>query len=177
MPRIISRQETIISPWLRLVAKEVEFAPGQKPELYHALAPPDYVTIVALTRGGLIPVVKQYRPAVEAFTYELPAGLVDGGEDPRDTCRRELLEETGLTALSMVSVGECFTDTGRIENRVHVYQVDASDPDPSFVPEAGLAVEFLTRDALRDYVRRGLFKQQLHLGALASAAIVGTWTL
>ena len=39
--------------------------------------------------------MRQYRPALEAFTWELPAGLVDPGEDPPRGCRRELLEETG----------------------------------------------------------------------------------
>src|SRR5262245_58384585 len=122
MPRIVARRETVVSPWVRLVTKDVEFEPGHPVQTYHALKPADYVSIVARTRGGLVPVVRQYRPAVEAFTYELPAGTVDPGEDPRETCRRELLEETGLTALSIASVGEYFADTGRIENRVYVFQ-------------------------------------------------------
>jgi ADP-ribose pyrophosphatase len=177
MPRILSRKEIVISPWVRLVAKEVEFAPGQKPEIYHAVRQADYISILAVTRTGLIPVIKQYRPAVEEFTYELPAGLVDPGENPEETCRRELMEETGLTAISVLNVGAFFTDTGRFENHVHVFQVEASDPDEHFVPEPGLSVEFLTREGLRDYIRRGLFKHQLHLGALASAAISGNWSL
>src|SRR4051794_10022268 len=55
----------------------------------------DYIAIVALTADEKIPLVRQYRPALEAFSWELPAGLVDPGESPADGCRRELLEETG----------------------------------------------------------------------------------
>ncbi len=42
--------------------------------------------------------MRQYRPAVERFTWELPAGLLDEGETPADAFRRELMEETGYPA-------------------------------------------------------------------------------
>lgn len=39
--------------------------------------------------------VKQYRPPVDAYTLELPAGLIDAGEEPSTAAVREFLEETG----------------------------------------------------------------------------------
>ena len=78
----------------------------QPPQIYHAVEQADYISIVALTRDGKIPIVRQYRPAIEAFAWELPAGLVDPGEDPAEGCRRELLEETGLTARTIHRLGE-----------------------------------------------------------------------
>ena len=42
--------------------------------------PAGLIAIVALTPDGRVPVVRQYRPALERFTWELPAGLVDHGE-------------------------------------------------------------------------------------------------
>jgi 8-oxo-dGTP pyrophosphatase MutT (NUDIX family) len=176
MARIISRTETYVSPWIRLVRKEVEFSPGQKPETYHAISQADYISILAVTRSGLIPLVHQFRPAVEAYTWELPAGLVEKGEDPEETCRRELKEETGLASESIVSLGVCYTDTGRYENPVHTFYVRASDPDPLFEPEPGMSVEFITPEQLRDYLRSGKFRHQLHMGVLASAAIAGYWS-
>ena len=47
--------------------------------------------------------MRQYRPALEAFTWELPAGLVDPGEDPAETCRRELMEETDFSKYGRAS--------------------------------------------------------------------------
>ena len=78
---------------MQIIEREVEFAPGAKPELYHAVGQQDY-TIVARTPDGQIPIVRQYRPALERFTWELPARLVDKGEAPEVCCRRKLLEET-----------------------------------------------------------------------------------
>src|SRR5205085_4423199 len=94
--KILSRKETPVSPWVKLVSKEVEFAPGQRAEVYHSLSQADYIAVLAQTPGGLIPIVRQYRPAVAAYTWELPAGLLEAGETPEDACRREVREETGL---------------------------------------------------------------------------------
>ena len=68
---------------------------GRPAEIYHAVDQQDYLAIVARTPSGHFPIVRQYRPALESFTWELPAGLAEPDEDPAEGCRRELLEETG----------------------------------------------------------------------------------
>lgn len=171
MGRILTRNETRISPWIRLVAKEVETDSG-KVETYHAIAQSDYVAILARTDSGSIPVVRQYRPAVEDYTYELPAGLVDAGERPEDTCRRELLEETGIHAQEIFPLGEYWADTGRLENRQHNFFVKAADPVPLFSPEPGMSVEFIRPDVLRRHIATGRFSHQLHIALLAIADII-----
>src|SRR6266516_2958814 len=88
-PRIRSRRTTEVSPWVSIIAREVEFSRGAAPQVYHAVEQPDYISIVALTRSGKIPIVRQYRPALEAYAWELPAGLVDpGGDRAADPQRR-----------------------------------------------------------------------------------------
>jgi 8-oxo-dGTP pyrophosphatase MutT (NUDIX family) len=152
-----------------LVEKRVEFVPGEPPRVYHCLAQPDYITILARTRSGLVALVRQFRPAVEEYTWELPAGLLEDGEDPEEACRRELKEETGLDAVSVTKLGSFWSDTGRHENHLHAFFVEASDPDPSFVPETGMEVRFVRPGELWQEVQDGRFKHQLHLGLLALA--------
>jgi ADP-ribose diphosphatase len=60
---------------MNIIVREVEFSSGEPARNYHAVGQQDYVTIVARTPDGRIPVVRQYRPAVEAFTSELPIRL------------------------------------------------------------------------------------------------------
>lgn len=57
----------------------------------------DAVIIVAnhVAENKLV-VIKQFRIPLNDYVYELPAGLVDSGEEFEDTVRRELKEETGL---------------------------------------------------------------------------------
>ena len=48
-PRIRSRRTTAVSPWMSIVAREVEFSRGETPQIYHAVEQADYISIVALT--------------------------------------------------------------------------------------------------------------------------------
>lgn len=57
----------------------------------------DGVVIFAADDQDRIVLIRQYRYPVGRFVYELPAGLVEPGEDPRQAAVRELFEETGLT--------------------------------------------------------------------------------
>jgi 8-oxo-dGTP pyrophosphatase MutT (NUDIX family) len=172
-PKIRSRRTTAVSPWISIIAREVEFSRGARRELYHAVAQADYIAIVALTPEGKIPIVRQYRPALEAFSWELPAGLVDAGETPRACCRRELLEETGLTARSIHVLAHTFPCTGRLSNRIHSFFVGAGKRVSGFRPEPGVAVKLVTPGELMRMIRAGKFASQLHLGALMLAALHG----
>jgi len=123
-PKIKSRRTIDISPWMKIIEREVEFAEGAKPEIYHAVGQQDYIAILARTPDGLIPIVRQYRPAVEGMTWELPAGMVDPGEDAAETCRRELLEETALPARAVHALGSYAACTARLSNRAHSFFVE-----------------------------------------------------
>jgi ADP-ribose pyrophosphatase len=172
-PRIRARRTTEVSPWVSIIAREVEFSRGAAPQIYHAVEQADYISIVALTRGGKIPIVRQYRPALEAFAWELPAGLVDAGEDPADGCRRELMEETGLTARAVHPLGENSACTGRLNNRIHNFFVEAGERAAGFAPEAGITVKLVSPAEIARLIRTGVFLSQLHIGALLLAELHG----
>ena len=62
-----------------------------------AWAVPDAVVIVPFHCGHRqLVVIEEFRVALGGYQYGFPAGLVDDGETIADTCRRELIEETGL---------------------------------------------------------------------------------
>jgi ADP-ribose pyrophosphatase len=43
-------------------------------------------------------VISQFRPPLNAYSIEFPAGLIDEGETIEEAARRELAEETGFIA-------------------------------------------------------------------------------
>jgi ADP-ribose pyrophosphatase len=170
-PKIKSRQTIKISPWVDIIAREVEFSPGEPTQLYHAVGQLDYLAIVALTPDGRFPIVRQYRPALEAFTWELPAGLAELGEDPAEGCRREMLEETGYPTRVIHPLGTAAACTGRLSNRIHSYFLQTGERIDNFVPEPGLSVELATPSELMAMIKSGEFIQQMHLGALLLAEL------
>ena len=56
------------------------------------------IGIVPFTDNGEVVLIRQFRPPINGFVIELPAGLVDAGEDFEQAVRRELIEETGYEA-------------------------------------------------------------------------------
>lgn len=177
LPRIVSRRSTRLSPWVELVEREVQFSEGGPTHAYHAIGQADYISIVAVTPQGQVPIVRQYRPSVERFTWELPAGLVEAGEDPAVSCRRELLEETGFPARMVHPLGAGFPCTGRLSNRIHSFFVETGERIPDFQPEAGIAPRLVTPAELAGLIASGEFVSHLHLGALLLAELHSFFTL
>ena len=172
-PKIKSRRTIPISPWMKVIEREVEFTAGGKTELYHAVGQQDYIAIVARTPDGKIPIVRQYRPALERFTWELPAGLVDKGEDAADTCRRELLEETGYPTRALHALGSYAPCTARLSNTIHSFFVETGPRNPAAQTEAGIELKLVTPAELAGMIRSGEFTLQLHTGAVMLAGLRG----
>ena len=162
----------VISPWLTLLARTV-LKPDSEPQVFHSLGLADYVSVLAVTPDGSIPMVRQYRPAVQRITIELPGGLNDASEAPAEVAVRELYEETGFCALSEpLLLGKLIPDTGRLENRLWCYFVTAT-PDSSWVPEAGVERVLYTRDQLLSDILNGTFDHALHVAVIGLALMRG----
>ena len=172
-PRIVSAERTQISPWVTLVQKSVQFAVGEPPEVYHCLTQADYVGVLAITSEGLVPIVRQYRPCVEDFTWEFPAGTVDSGETPELAARRELREEAGLEAERLVYLGCFLPDTGRLQVKSHAFFAQASAITAPTASEAGIETRLVTIAHLREMMRTMQFRHQLHLAVYAAALVQG----
>jgi ADP-ribose pyrophosphatase len=170
-PKIKSRQIVTVSPWVDLVAREIELAPGGPSEIYHAVQQRDYLAIVARTPSGHFPIVRQYRPALESFTWELPAGLAEPNEDLAEGCRRELLEETGYPMRAIHPLGTAAPCSGRLSNRIHSFFLETGERVDDFVPEPGITVRLVTASELVGMIRSGEFVSQQHLGALLLAEL------
>ncbi len=65
--------------------------------------------------------IKQYRYAAEDTIWEIPAGVLEAGEDPAACARRELLEETGAKAESLEHLTTVYTTPGFTDEQIHLY--------------------------------------------------------
>lgn len=81
--------------------------------------------ILPLTDAGEVVLVEQFRPPLGQHCVELPAGLVGDqtpGEDPFDSARRELLEETGFEAAHWENIGKFASSPGMVGEEFHFYR-------------------------------------------------------
>ncbi len=139
--------------------------PGHSSPFY-SLKLPDYASIVAETADNQIVLVKQYRPAVDKITIELPSGLVDPGEAPEAAARRELEEETGYTADQIQLAGVLNPDTGRLGNRLWCFYAKARQMSSPAAPEQGIESFAASGPRVMELIGGGEFECALHVAVL-----------
>jgi ADP-ribose pyrophosphatase len=104
-----------------LTAEEVKLPDGNVRE-YHLLNHPGGVAILAIDEKGRIALERQYRYAMGEYCLEIPAGKRDKGpETPIDGARRELREETGCIASSMVQLAEIYPSPGMVTEKLFLF--------------------------------------------------------
>ena len=76
--------------------------------------------------------IRQYRYAADGIIWEIPAGVLEPGEEPLDCARRELTEETGATADRMEHLTSIYTTPGFTDEMIHLFLatgIQVSKPD------------------------------------------------
>jgi ADP-ribose pyrophosphatase len=81
------------------------------------------VVIGILRPSNRLLLVRQFRPPLNAFAVEFPAGLVNAGEEPAQTAIRELKEETGYTGTVDYCSPKVFTSPGLSSEFVHLVKM------------------------------------------------------
>ena len=163
----IKTESIFKTPWCELVAKTMNA--GEPP--YYSLRLPDYTSIIAITPEERVLAVRQYRPALERYTIELPSGIIDPGETPESAARRELLEETGFAVGEIEPLGAMTPDNGRLDNQIwHFLARDVRRVDGASL-EDGVEVITYSLPELAEAIVRGEFDHALHIGGLMLAVV------
>jgi len=76
---------------------------------------------VPVTNDGKFVLVKQYRFTVKGRLLEFPAGTVEPNEDPAETIKREIEEETGYSAKTWRSLGKFILAPGYSDEYIYAY--------------------------------------------------------
>jgi len=165
--RIANRATVWTCPWVRVVRKTVNI-PGVGAAEYYSLKQPDYVNVFAITADKFAMLVRQFRPAVESHTWELPAGVRDAGETARGAAVRELREETGVRIIEMVGLGRSYVDTGRLQNRFHSFAAVVRVAKGGS-QERGIEARLVTLSKLRKMILAGELSLQTHVGLVLNS--------
>ena len=103
------------------------------------------VGIIAFDGEDSIYLVRQYRKAIDEFTLEIPAGLVEANEKPIDTAKRELQEEIGYKPLDIEYLFDMHASPGFTNDKLSFFL--AKDLEESKLEED--EDEFLERKSFK----------------------------
>ncbi|MBE7031181.1 MAG: NUDIX hydrolase [Ruminococcaceae bacterium] len=133
---------------------------------------PGGVGVVALDENNNVYMVRQFRKPLDKVLLEVPAGKLDGGEDPRICGIRELEEETGMCARSFEPLGEFYPSVGFSAETLYLYI--ARDLYPGKVhpdEDEFLEVEKIPLDTLVEMVMDGRIKDGKTIVAILKAKL------
>ena len=114
--------------WLKLVSEDVTLPNGRRTQL-DVIRHPGASAVVPFLDDDEVLLIQQYRHAAGGTIWEVPAGKLDPGEAPEVCAARELEEETGYRAGSLVALGSILTTPGFTDERIHLFE--ASDLEAS----------------------------------------------
>jgi len=127
-------QQTLVPKWRRISSEQVADCrvfqvrrdrsvnprDGGEHDFY-CIEAPDWINIIPLTARDEVVMIEQYRHGTDEITLEIPGGIVDQNESPREAAAREMLEETGYAAHEIVPLGRARPNPAIQNNWVHTF--------------------------------------------------------
>ncbi len=158
-------------PWLTLSVQQVRVPDGRVIDDYYQLSLPDFIVVFAETASGKVIMIRQYKHGARQTSLTLPGGLVEKGENPLDTARRELLEETGYRADSWKGLGSYVVNGNLGCGRGHFFMAGGAEQvqEPASGDLETMEIELLTREKIAEALRSGEVMLLNHAAAIALA--------
>lgn len=110
--------------------------------------------VVAVRDDGKLLMVRQYRNALERETLEIPAGGLNGRQEPtKDAAARELEEETGYVCGSLTLLNSIYTTVAFCNEKIDIYLAKDLKPGKQHLDEDEyLDVEAYTLEELKQMI-------------------------
>ena len=113
--RLGRRTELFRGRVITLVEREVDG------KTFRVVEHPGASCAVPVTPEGKIVLIRQFRPAIGDWIWEIPAGTLEPGESPDECMAREVVEEIGWEAESLESLDSILTSPGFSSQQMHLF--------------------------------------------------------
>lgn len=166
-----SREVYANPPWLRIHSETVHLPDGKVVKDFHRVQLLDYSLMMVEREDGRFIVLRQYKHGVRDVSLMPPAGGLNPGEDPLETAKRELMEETGHEATGWTKLTEMVTHANQRVSVGHLFYAkgarQVAPPDSGDLEEQEIL--YLTRDEIWAAIRNG---EVMSTSALAAFSLV-----
>ena len=101
-----------------------------KTSVFDFVKHPGAVAILPVDANGKLLLIKQWRRASGKILIEVPAGTLEKGEYPIECAARELREETGFSAETLIPLGGFYSAPGFCDEYIHLFLAKDLSPNP-----------------------------------------------
>lgn len=129
---------------------------------------PDWVNVLAHTTDDRLVLVNQFRYGIDAFSWEIPGGVIEKGEDPVVAGTRELIEETGYAGANARLLASVHPNPAFLSNRCHLVLVEDCRlvSPPAWDPDEEMEIAAVPVEEVYARARSGGITHSLVLDAL-----------
>jgi 8-oxo-dGTP pyrophosphatase MutT (NUDIX family) len=171
-PWLVQRSTMLLERrWLKLREDRVTL-PGRTEAFdFHVMEMPDWVAVIAVTEDARVLFVDQYRHGCRGVSRELPAGVIEPGEEPIAAAQRELLEETGYAQGDFQPLIALLPEPNRCTTRAHFFFAQGVRWVGEQEPDATEQIHVVQVDAraLGAEIASGRVQHGVHIAALLFA--------
>lgn len=115
-------------PTITVREDKCELSDGNLLDCYVVTERKDIVTVCAITDADQVVLVEQYRYPLDQAVLEVPGGNLDGGEEPLQAARRELVEETGFDSEEIRQAAAMFLDPSNTAAVLYAFVATGARP-------------------------------------------------
>ncbi|WP_148596845.1 NUDIX domain-containing protein [Aquisphaera giovannonii] len=160
------------NPWIRVREDQV-LRPDGEPGIYGVVEFKNTaVGVLPVEEDGSIWLVGQHRYPLDSYSWEIPEGGCPESESPEETARRELLEETGITAASLELIGTSHLSNSVCDEVAYIFRATGLSHGQS-MPEGveKLQVARVPWGRAWEMVRRGEITDSMSVIAITNEAV------
>jgi tRNA pseudouridine65 synthase len=172
--RTLDNRKIYSNNWITVEEDQV-ITPSGQPGIYGKVCPKGKaIGVVALDNSANIYLVGQFRYMLNEYSWEIPEGASNPGEEPLETARRELKEETGLTAQSWEFLIRLHTSNSFTDEEAFIFiarDLEQFDPEPD--DDECIEIKKIPFKSALDMVLKGEITDAMSVAAILKIAYLG----